>query len=106
MRHLRHDLLIAVCVDGLTALPIAGQPTTIAPSSIASLVPGIDSIVLRYMQEAHVPGLVYGIVSGGRVEHIGTMGVQDLETRRAVTERTLFRIASMSKAFTALAILE
>ena len=58
------------------------------------------------MQEAHVPGLVYGIVRGGRVEHIGTMGLQELETRRPVTERTLFRIASMSKAFTAMAILK
>ena len=105
-RRLRHDFLIAICVVGLTPLTIAGQTTPIAPTSIASLVPEIDSIVLRYMQEAHVPGLVYGIVHGGRVEHIGTMGLQELETRRPVTERTLFRIASMSKAFTAIAILK
>jgi CubicO group peptidase (beta-lactamase class C family) len=34
------------------------------------------------------------------------MGLQQLETRRPVTASTLFRIASMSKAFTALAILK
>jgi len=105
-RRLRYDFLIAICVVGLTPLAIAAQATPSAPAPIASLVPGIDSIALRYMQEAHVPGLVYGIVRGGRVEHIGTMGLQELETRRPVTERTLFRIASMSKAFTATAILK
>ena len=105
-RRLRHDLLMAMCVIGLTPLPIAAQTTPVAPTAIASLVPGIDSIALRYMQEAHVPGLAYGIVHRGRVEHIGTMGLQELETRRPVTERTLFRIASMSKAFTATAILK
>ena len=58
------------------------------------------------MQDAHVPGLVYGIIRNGRVEHVGVMGVQELETRRPVDAGTLFRIASMSKAFTALAILK
>lgn len=106
MRRLRHDFLIAICVVALAPLAIAAQTTPIAPTPIASLVPGIDSIVLRFMQESHIPGLVYGIVRGGRVEHIGTMGLQELETRRPVNERTLFRIASMSKAFTAMAILK
>lgn len=81
-------------------------PVPAPPAPIASLLPRIDSIVERYMQGAHVPGVVYGIVRHGRVEHIGTMGVQELEARRPVTPGTLFRIASMSKAFTALAILK
>lgn len=105
-RRFRHDLLVAICVVGLAPLPVAAQTTPAAPMPIASLVPGINSIVLRYLRDAHVPGLVYGIVRAGHVEHIGAMGLQDLETRRPVTERTLLRIASMSKAFTATAILE
>ena len=47
-----------------------------------------------------------GIVRDGRVEHVGTFGVQELDAKRPVTRTTLFRIASMSKAFTALAILK
>ena len=54
----------------------------------------------------HVPGLVYGIVANGEVVSVHRMGVQDLRSNRKVTPDTLFRIASMSNAFTALAILK
>lgn len=54
----------------------------------------------------HVPGLVYGIVANGKLASVHGLGVQDLRSNRAVTLDTLFRIASMSKAFTALAILK
>src|ERR1035437_7265173 len=81
-RRPRLDLLIAICHVAITAPTIAAQVTPIAPAPIASLVPRVDSIVQRYMQEAHIPGLLYGVVRRGRVEHIGTMGLQDLETRR------------------------
>jgi CubicO group peptidase (beta-lactamase class C family) len=70
------------------------------------VIKAVDAHFARFMQDAHVPGLTYGIVRGGKVEHIGVMGVQDLEARRPVEAGTLFRIASMSKAFTALAVLK
>lgn len=107
-RHARPKLANVVCV-ALLASPMAfaqSASDTPAAAPIANLVPQIDAIAQRYMQSAHVPGLVYGIVRHGRVEHIGTLGLQDLELQRAVTADTLFRIASMSKAFTALAILK
>jgi CubicO group peptidase (beta-lactamase class C family) len=98
-------LTVAVCLAGHAPTTTHGQ-TTVATVAPTSLVPRFDAIVQRYLQDAHVPGLVYGIVRNGRVEHIGSMGVQELQTQRAVTATTLFRIASMSKAFTALAILK
>jgi CubicO group peptidase (beta-lactamase class C family) len=62
--------------------------------------------VRRFQQEAHVPGLAWGIVAEGRLAHVDHSGVQDLKAKRLVSPETLFRIASMSKAFTALAILK
>ena len=53
-----------------------------------------------------MPGLVYGVVIDGRLVHVKAMGVQDLQTKRPVTADTLFRIASMTKSFTALSILK
>src|SRR6187455_1831302 len=105
-RAVRATLTIVTCLAGLAPTTNLAQVTPNAPAPIATLVPKIDAIVQRYMQDAHVPGLVYGIVRHGRVEHIGTMGVQDVEARQPVVPDTLFRIASMSKAFTALAILK
>jgi len=84
------------------AAPAAQQQ----PASLEALAPEIDTIFGRFMEESHVPGVTYGIVSGGRLAYVRSLGVQELETRRPVTADSLFRIASMSKAFTALAILK
>ena len=46
------------------------------------------------------------MVRDGRLVHVGASGVHDQDARRPATADTLFRIASMSKAFTALAILK
>jgi serine-type D-Ala-D-Ala carboxypeptidase/endopeptidase len=72
---------------------------------IAATVPTIDRIFADFQTESHAPGLVYGIVKDGRLVHVRALGIQDTVRKRPVTPDTLFRIASMSKAFTALAIL-
>jgi len=64
-----------------------------------------DPIFRDFALDAHLPGLVWGVVIEGRLVHVGTFGVQDLESRRPVSADTLFRIASMTKAFTALTLL-
>lgn len=66
----------------------------------------VDRTFDEYRLDAHVPGLVYGVVMDGRLAHVKGLGVQDLETKRPVTADTLFRIASMTKSFTALSILK
>jgi CubicO group peptidase (beta-lactamase class C family) len=66
----------------------------------------IDRAFDEYRLDAHVPGLVYGVVMDGRLAHVKALGVQDLQTGQPVNADTLFRIASMTKAFTALAVLK
>ena len=66
----------------------------------------VDEIFADYALDSHVPGLVYGVVADGQLVHVRGIGVQDLESKRPVTPDTLFRIASMTKAFTALTILK
>ena len=78
----------------------------VPPQALAQAIPTIDRIFEDFQRGSHAPGLVYGIVADGRLVHMKTLGVQDLEARRPVTADSLFRIASMSKAFTALAILK
>ncbi|HEX8579185.1 MAG TPA: serine hydrolase domain-containing protein, partial [Allosphingosinicella sp.] len=76
-------------------------------AEVAKAIPEIDRIFADFQQSSHAPGLVYGIVQDGRLVHVKSYGVQDLTAaRRPVTADSLFRIASMSKAFTALAILK
>ena len=68
--------------------------------------PAVDEIFRRYAADKHIPGMVWGVVIDGQLAHVGTFGVQDLATKTAVSETTVFRIASMTKSFTALAILK
>jgi CubicO group peptidase (beta-lactamase class C family) len=68
--------------------------------------PTVDEIFRRYAADKHIPGMVWGIVIDGQLAHLGTFGVQDLTTKAPVTETTAFRIASMTKSFTVLAILK
>jgi D-alanyl-D-alanine-carboxypeptidase/D-alanyl-D-alanine-endopeptidase len=65
-----------------------------------------DRLFDAYRLDAHIPGLVYGVVQDGRLVHVKGFGIQDLESRRPVSADTLFRIASMTKAFTALTLLK
>ena len=66
----------------------------------------VDQIFADYAIDQHIPGMVYGIVAEGKLIYVRGVGVQDLESKRPVTPDTLFRIASMSKAFTALTVLK
>ena len=66
----------------------------------------VDEIFADYALDNHIPGLVYGIVADGRLVYVQGLGVQDLKSNRPVTAETLFRIASMTKAFTALTVLK
>src|SRR3954451_1065976 len=86
-------------------LPFASAPTTTLVAQDSALAE-IDRTMENYRVDAHIPGMVWAIVQDGHVIHQAAGGVQDIETNRPVTAETLFRIASMTKAFTALSILK
>lgn len=98
-------ILKILCATMLILAPASALAQRV-PDKIAAAIPAIDRIFADFQQQSHAPGLVYGIVADGRLVHARSFGVQDLEKKRPVTADSLFRIASMSKAFTALAILK
>jgi serine-type D-Ala-D-Ala carboxypeptidase/endopeptidase len=98
-RALVRALVIHVLIlGGVTVRPVLGQD----PLVLAEIDRGMED----YRLDAQVPGMVWGIVQDGRLVHVKSGGVQDIDTKRPVTADTLFRIASMTKAFTALSILK
>ncbi|MEO6331413.1 MAG: serine hydrolase domain-containing protein [Gemmatimonadaceae bacterium] len=68
--------------------------------------PKIDSLMRNFAERSRVPGIAYGIVVDGQLAHLGTAGLRELSSRSPVDSGTVFRIASMTKSFTALAILQ
>ena len=73
---------------------------------LESALPEVDQIFRRYAAERKIPGLVWGVVIDGRLAHVESAGVRDRSSNAPVTAGTVFRIASMTKSFTALAILK
>jgi serine-type D-Ala-D-Ala carboxypeptidase/endopeptidase len=65
----------------------------------------IDAASAAFAEEHKLPGLVAGIVDQGRLAHVTALGLADREAGRQVGRETAFRIASMTKNMTALAIL-
>jgi CubicO group peptidase (beta-lactamase class C family) len=68
--------------------------------------PEIDRIFKAFVEQAHVPGASWGIVVDGELAHAGVAGLRDVESKAPVEPDTVFRIASMTKSFTAMAILK
>jgi D-alanyl-D-alanine-carboxypeptidase/D-alanyl-D-alanine-endopeptidase len=64
-----------------------------------------DAACAAFVREEELPGLAAGVVLGGALAHSTTLGLADLEARRPVGRDSAFRIASMTKNMTALAVL-
>ncbi|ELR68780.1 Beta-lactamase [Fulvivirga imtechensis AK7] len=63
----------------------------------------IEKEVQFILKEGEIPGMSLVVIYGGEVV-IKSYGYADLESRKKLTEETLFQLASCSKAFTALAV--
>ncbi len=74
--------------------------------NIESTYATIDKIYKDYAEQNHFPGLVYGIVVNGKLVHAGGVGYTEMINKTEANANSAFRIASMSKSFTAMAILK
>ena len=63
---------------------------------------GVDEILNR----RPAVGLALGVVRNGRLEFFHGHGVADIASKRPITEDTVFRIASITKTFTAIAVMQ
>jgi CubicO group peptidase (beta-lactamase class C family) len=62
----------------------------------------VDQILNRWP----AVGLALGVVRNGRLEFFHGQGLADIGSHRAITEDTVFRIASITKTFTAIAVMQ
>ena len=62
--------------------------------------------VEKYMKKDKIPGMTVGIVHDGEVAYQEGFGSANLTQRRDMTVETVFRIASISKLFAAVAVMQ
>jgi len=94
----------------LSGLMAAGVLATIAEArpapTAADLEPFVDAIVETELAESDVAGAVVVVIAGSEAPLIKGYGFANVEQKRPVDGRTLFREASISKLFTSLAVLQ
>ena len=93
--------LIAVLLAGCVVAATASVPASAQPDpDLAS----IDAYIEKEMREVHIPGLALGIVHNDELVHLRGFG--NAGEGRPVTPQTPFILASASKSFTALAVMQ
>ncbi len=73
---------------------------------LESSMPEIDRLFRQYAAGRKIPGMVWGVVIDDHLAHVESTGALDRDSKAPVTGSTAFRIASMTKSFTTLAVLK
>ena len=90
---------VALCL-ALFASDAAAE-AALSPDEIAS----VDKLVRKALGESGVPSASVAIVRDGQIAFAKAYGLRRLDPREAATPQTRYRIASVSKQFTAAAVL-
>jgi CubicO group peptidase (beta-lactamase class C family) len=118
---LSHVLAVVIILSGCSRQPTETTTTASSESShavpstfrdndrvakIKSFLPAVDGIFESHFKKGHFPGVSYAIIVDGQMVHANAFGVADVKMMTPATAQTGFRIASMTKSFTALSILK
>lgn len=110
-------MVVAAVLAGCGSAPPApqdapGEPFPVAEftdpdrrEKLLAAVPALDSLFLDFQAQRRVPGIAWGLIIDGELVHVATAGIRELASGSPVDRQSVFRIASMSKSFTAMAIL-
>lgn len=103
---MRSIALLAVC---MAATAVAWQQTPRVSPEAAGLssqrLREATALLNRYVAEQRIAGAVAAVARRGQVGYLEAVGVQDLQTRVPMSERSLFRIYSMTRAVTSVAVM-
>ena len=73
---------------------------------LATAFPEIERLFQNFVDRQQRPGVILGVIIDGELVLVKSTGVRETATNAPVTPDTVFRIASMTKSFTAMAILK
>lgn len=98
---IRSLLAALVSLGLLTTLgSCSSSPTAPKAQAHSDLAASVDSIFDDVMTRYHLPGMALGVIVDGKVVHTRVAGALIAGSHEAIDERTLFKIASNSKAMT------
>ena len=99
-----------VLAFALLALPLAAASSvpTAKPEDVgvsSERLQRIDQMIQRRIAAGEMTGAVTIVARKGKIVHLDAQGVMDLDSKKPVTKDTMFRVASMTKPVTGVAIM-
>ncbi len=98
-------VIVSLIILGLFIMGNDLRTTYPAHGSSTDAYTAIDAYMAERMHTLKIPGAALAIVQGDQIEYSKGYGIAD-STERAITTQTPFMLASLSKSFTALAIMQ
>ena len=86
--------------------PSLAEPRYLAPDQPLLEGEDLDAVVRGILGRHPAVGLAVGIVRDGELAGFSGHGFADISSRMPITEDTVFRIASITKTFTAIAVMQ
>ena len=100
----RWSMLLAALSLTAACAPASRDDVTVQPDELAAFV---DSLIPAEMAREGIPGAGFAFVQDGRVILMRGYGLADIEHgRRVVPDSTIWRVGSISKVFTATAVMQ
>jgi len=94
--------LVALFISG----PYANsEGTDTATQSEAAISAQVSAYLQKTMPESHTPGVSFAVVKDERIVQDGAYGLANVETGAPTSPETIYKVASLRKAFLAAATL-
>ena len=108
MRHApKIAILVVLCAGALAGRLVAATPTA-RPEDVglaSERLKRIGELMQREIAAKNVPGAVTLVARNGRIAHLESHGLMDLESKKPMQKDAIFRIMSMTKPIVGTAIL-
>ncbi len=93
---------------GITTLAFAQGLPMVVPEGVGVSTERLERIrpvMQDYVDKGHVPGFLTVVARRGKIVHFETIGMRDVENKKPIEADTIFRIHSMSKPITSVAVM-
>jgi CubicO group peptidase (beta-lactamase class C family) len=107
-RSTRPSIAVLMVVLGLGAMGAAPTMPRATPEAVGMSTERLQAataILRQYVADRRIAGAVAAVARRGKLVYLEPVGLQSFESRAPMTDRSLFRIYSMTKAVTAVAVM-
>jgi CubicO group peptidase (beta-lactamase class C family) len=101
-------LIFILSVLFIVESAFAKNPPIVKPEEVgmsSQRLERLDKVMDDYVRQGKLPGAVALIARRGKIAHYKAYGMMDIEAKKPIQKDTMFRIASMSKAVTSVAVM-